>query len=931
MLGGVNKHLIAFAIGFLSCLSANLFAATADSGANPSDASAAVSDNTEISNPFSSVDSEFSFKIEDVELIFQTQVNRLVLGDTFGIQKNGAIYIGIQTLFDILDFPIDVDISKKTADGWFIKEDNLFSMDYEGSTTTPLTISSKKVSHSIKQRHVLFREDDIYIETNVIFNILEITHEINTNALTLKIIPTELLPIQRKIARQKRKKFKRPNHGASLPQKYIPYKLWTIPFLDVQTRYISNNTNIDTYNYSVLGSSDLAYMTSTFYVQGDKTDNLKNFRIKLYRDSINNDLLGPLKATHFSLGEISPVTIGNVAPTGQEIGVKISNRPFGRNLRIQQTDFVGDSQPGWDVELYRNNIYLGGQTVGDNGRYEFYNQDILPGDNKFKLVFYGPQGQQVERIENINLSKAGRNFGKFLYDISLTKQHSRLFNLQDNVSNNEEDNRRFNINLFQDINEYVSLQTSFSRYTFLDGTKHSFVKPAVRLFVLETLLFGNITKDVYGGHSTYYSLARTFWNQSFTFSSTSRSTNYLTEASVLEKPAQRTTSYSLSGPLLKSKYLKIQYGLGIKNLVTDNIGKTDSYSTDISAKSLGFNLTNNLSLIESRPINTNLIRTVTGSASISKSIFQYNLRGRVNYLLEPIKRTRIKKVNNFSGNISRLFFSRMRAQYTLNYTPPTRTTTHALSLNWRADSFTLTSNYTRNSGGNYSVYGGINFSLGFDKNNKKFRFGSERISQTGGISATVFVDENDNGILDSNETTVKDARVQAEQAKRHGKSDGKGAIFFPGLPVDRRTDVELDIASVKDPFLVSSTPGYSFVPRPGVVESINVPLVNAGEVEGTIYLENANGSKQYAGYVSLELTNIKSRLTRSVISAYDGFYLFSNIPPGKYLVSVDKSYLAQNRYGIRTPSTHVVLIGSNGNVEMGNDFTVYPLKQKNTQ
>ncbi|MDX1813139.1 MAG: hypothetical protein R3240_14380, partial [Gammaproteobacteria bacterium] len=205
-----------------------------------------------------------------------------------------------------------------------------------------------------------------------------------------------------------------------------------------------------------------------------------------------------------------------------------------------------------------------------------------------------------------------------------------------------------------------------------------------------------------------------------------------------------------------------------------------------------------------------------------------------------------------------------------------------------------------------------------------FKMASERFANSGGVSASIFLDDNNNGIRDENESVVEGAKVAAVQARKNGKTDKNGEVFFPGLPVDRRTDVELDMGSLSDPFLISTKPGYSFVPRPGLVEKLEIPLVTSGEVEGTVYLTSKNGTfTREAGHVPMELVSIKNRKTYTTASAFDGYYLFTQVPPGRYLLAVNRKYLEKRNLTVQKPMPVLVEVAGDGSVVMGMDVMLF--------
>lgn len=870
------------------------------------------------------VGSSHSQSIEEIDLILETQVDKLILGDEFGLRKGKINYVGLQNLFNILDFAINVDVENKKAKGWFIKEIFDFSMNEPVNEYVPVVISAKGINYSVKQSKLIYKDDDIYIDADTIFKILEIEYNINISTLTLKLTPSTPLPIQNKLARKNRKKAKFRNSIAKLPLKYTSYGLLTTPFTDLQTRYITNNYDITNFSYSALGSGDFAFMTGNYYIQGDSKDSFKNFRLKLSKDSIKNNLLGPLKATQYSFGDINPNAGGGVGVAGQEVGVRITNKPSGSSLRLQKTDFIGDAQPGWDVELYRNNIFIDSVTISDNGRYEFYNQNLAYGKNNFKLIFYGPQGQQYEKIQVFDLNSEGFASSKIVYDMSLSKQQTQLFLVGNNSRKTETNKRRFNISLFNDVNEYISLQGSYSRYTFYDGVTHNFFKSGVRVFALNTLLSANAIKDINGGHTLTYSLSKSLWQQSLSYSNTTKSAGFSVEATILPTVSQTIQSASVAGSMLKTKYTYVNYDLRASRSVYENSSITNSLDFNSSVSILRLTLKNNLNYSESSTNGSVKKKYLSGIANLGTLVYGVTIRAGANYILEPVKRTKIKQVPRLFSSLSKLLTVKLRAKYSYGFSTINQNSSHTLALNWRAKKFTVTGNYRRNNNGNYTAFVGINFSLSYNKRTH-FNISPERISRTGAISAHIFSDENNNGIYDSGEPVIQNAKIRATQAYKSAKTDENGLVFLPGLPTNRATDIELDIDSLEDPFLTPSKQGYSFVPRPGVTETVNIPLVTSGEVEGTIYLENKNGSNQVAGYVPLNLINIQTRHNLSTISAYDGFYLFTQVPPGKYLVEVDKLYLTNNKYNARKPMPRVVTIFSTGNIEMENDFSIYSL------
>ncbi len=860
---------------------------------------------------------------DELELILRVKVDKIILGDTFAIQLHGKMFIGLDSFFQIMDFPINLDINNKSASGWFIRDSYDFSMETSVDTEEPIILKVKGKKTTLENSAFRFLNDDIYVDAEQFFPLLAIDYIFNFNDLMLVITPSEPFPIQLKLARKDKIPPNSKNLSAQYQQIYRPYRLLSLPFFDMQTVFVTNSLGRNSSGYSALGSGDLAYMTGTYFLRGDQDNALKQLRLTLSKDSLKKNLLGQLKATHFSVGDIVPSPNGGVGNGGQELGARITNRSNGRVIKLNTTDFTGNAQPGWDVELYRNNIFLTSQTIGESGRYEFFDQDVLYGNNEFSLIFYGPQGQREEKNEYVNLTGGSGMLQDIIYDVSLTAQNSQLFNVNDRTPKTEVQHNRFNFNLYKSFGRTFSLQTAYTSFTFSDGIKHHFIQPAMRVFLFNTLVDISSTNDLAGGYSLYTSLAKGFGQHALLTSRSVNSSNFQTEASV-NKAALLINRFTLSGPMLSAKLLKIFYSFdGVLSELRNNNSKQD-YNFNLASSFGKIKLNNRSNYSVSRQDNGNVSRSLGGATSISTFYYRFGLRAGTSYLFNTSRNFGFNQITNINGNISWLVSSKLRAQYGYRYNLARSVASHSLAFNWRAKHFNIVSNIIYNDNNSYTAYVGLNFSIGYDGNTSALDIGPDRISNTGAISAKIYSDNNNNGQFDPEESLLAGAKIQAIQARKSAESNKNGKIFLLGLPTDRVTDIELDKESMNDPFLVSIKPGFSLLPRPGLIESIEIPVVNSGEIEGTTYIETVKTAHvREAGYVPLVLQNIKTRDKYQTSSAYDGFFLFSQVPPGKYLVSVDADYLKRFNYIVAKPARKLVEVTGEGNVVMGADFTLY--------
>ena len=112
------------------------------------------------------------------------------------------------------------------------------------------------------------------------------------------------------------------------------------------------------------------------------------------------------------------------------------------------------------------------------------------------------------------------------------------------------------------------------------------------------------------------------------------------------------------------------------------------------------------------------------------------------------------------------------------------------------------------------------------------------------------------------------------------ETNAEGLALVTGLTVDQPVSLSVDSSSLGDPFWVLQREGAELIPRPGKSTIVNFPVVPTGEVDGTVYLKKGDSEKEVSNVI-LQLVNNKGETLQEVKSAFDGFYLFTRVLPGK--------------------------------------------------
>jgi len=92
-----------------------------------------------------------------------------------------------------------------------------------------------------------------------------------------------------------------------------------------------------------------------------------------------------------------------------------------------------------------------------------------------------------------------------------------------------------------------------------------------------------------------------------------------------------------------------------------------------------------------------------------------------------------------------------------------------------------------------------------------------------------------------------------------------------------------------------------------------------GEIDGTVYLER-DGVLHQAGNVELQLLGEDGEVAASLKSGHDGFYLFSYVMPGRYLLRVAPDQL--EKLGLLAEQPQEVVIEADGTILIGMDVVL---------
>jgi hypothetical protein len=109
---------------------------------------------------------------------------------------------------------------------------------------------------------------------------------------------------------------------------------------------------------SVYAAGEIARLSYDAQVSTDSKGVPNQLRLHAYRSDPEAGLLGPLRATHFGVGDVEGLDLGLGGTGVRGRGAVVTNRPLFNPTAFDKTRFEGDLPVGWEAELYRNGELL---------------------------------------------------------------------------------------------------------------------------------------------------------------------------------------------------------------------------------------------------------------------------------------------------------------------------------------------------------------------------------------------------------------------------------------------------------------------------------------------------------------------------------------------------------------------------------------------
>jgi hypothetical protein len=829
---------------------------------------------------------------ENDVLILEVRAERyLASSGLVGYRYGDQVLLPLGGLAAILEYAVQSFPEQGVAEGWLVDEDHPFRLDVRARS---VTVAGRQ--EGISEPCLYLNDEDLYVTSDVLARWWPIDINVDLRVLSIGIQPREPVPLLSRLSREAKWSQMQGKDRAEVqyPQSEAPYRLSAWPFLDAAVSLDASRSG--TYWHgSLLSRGDLARLSVSGLI-GYTPSTAQNWTawLRAGRDDRDGELLGPLGATSFTVGDVTSDGLSLINGAARGRGLTVNNRPLGSVSQFDVIDVTGDVPPGWEVEFYLDGSLQDIQTAGSDGHYFFAAVPLHFGLNTARVVLYGPSGQTREQVHTYNIRAGMWKRGELHYSYSSLQPGKSILGAPTTAPVVEGENV---------WNHQLDLGYGLSRSTTLNAAvARSLVGDQIRdyaqLRLLQSLgpffLQAAGVKDLDRGTAASLS-AQTQVGRHSIFLGFSDFEEFLGNTPESSGDLVRQSEARLTGALSPWGKPQLNYRLGW-------LGQDYDVDRDLRRDVFSLNLTGNLGRVNVGHDAGYRVETgrrarneYLGSFLFAGNIGDLRLRGNLQYDANGGQAVRAASLTASSS-----FRENLTAQFTGSRTfRGDGVTSLRGNIDWNLRPVRVGLRLGWDTTENTSVGLSVTTSLFRAPDRGNWAASGRQLSGQGAALATAFIDHDGDGVYSLTDEPLAGVGFGRGAPWQDIRTNEDGQAFLPGISPNQLVNVKVDYRTVDDPFLVATFDGLTTVVHPGGVSDLAFPFHYVGEIEGVVARDLALAYP--LRNIGLELTDLAGRRIATVVSEFDGIYLFQRVPAGDYLIRVVESTLRGGLFIVPQP------------------------------
>jgi hypothetical protein len=835
---------------------------------------------------------------EDDLLLLEVQADGIILTDSLGAYgPRSATYLPLGAVARLLDLDIVVMPLERRAMGSVLTPDRTFMLDL---ATREARLGDMRITFGTDE--AVPYADDIYVTAELLSRLLPVDFVVDRGGLALTLKPRETLPFAARLERERR--------GGTLaedapdaPGEAIeqPFLLWSPPAFDVALDGgLASEQPRSRTRYDLRAAGDLLYANAQLYLGSDDDGRPQTARVLLERKDPGGFAIGGVTLTRAALGDTYTPNLAVGPSSGSGRGILLSSEALEQATIFNRSDFRGELQLGYQVELYVNEVLRGTQLQAVDGRYEFLGIPLAYGLNVIRLVFYGPRGERREQVRRLNVGGGQLAPGQLTFAMGLVQQQRSVVSLGDDTIPDPDDGKyRLVVRAALGLSTRLTLSGGLATYS-LSGKQRGLATIGARTELAGAAVQADVAADDRGGTALVLGLAGRFAGISTVLRHAEYRGGFQDENNVGGFSPGRLLDRSSNLRADASLRLGISFPVSLE-LQRDQYRGGETFLSAIarlSAPIRQFYLSNTV-LVQHRSTDAHGL-IATGAVDLSGRIGLWQVRGGLTYDIRPRAKVQQAFVSVDRSVLDRLSFRLAAAR---QFGPePSSLVQAGLTRRMRWADVAVTGSYDF-SRRDYRLGLQLAFGLTFDPIARRYRPARPGVASSGSLALRAFIDRDADGVYGANDTPVPGLRIRSGGIPVTTGSGGD--VLVTGLGDGTRARVEADLSALDDPYLTATSTRYTFVPRPGRTATKLVAIASFGEVMLRARLAGGADARGISA-LALQLVDEQGRVAGAGRTEYDGSLLVERLRPGRYSIAIDPEQAARLHLRLAEPRSVVV-------------------------
>jgi hypothetical protein len=807
-------------------------------------------------------------------------IGRTELSTIINHQKE--IYLSVHEVLDFLKIKNTRKNSYKTVEGFFINQNNVFSIDEK---TQIVQYKGKDIP--LKPDDLISTTTNLFLKASYFNSIFELENSFSfrnlsvsmSSALELPAIRTARIQLMRdNINKIKDNFIADTTFSRDKPLFHFGVADWSINTIQQTKGARSQRANLNLGGMLAGGdfTTYLNYRTNQTFLLRNQYYNWR------YVNKKNRYI------SEISLGKIATQSTATILNT--VVGGKITNAPIEPRKYFGSYILSDYTNPDWTVELYVNNILVDYMRADANGFYSF-DVPLMYGRTEVSVRYYGPWGEE---------EVSGKQFTIPFYFLPKNKLE---YSLSSGIIEDTKNSIFANAKLNYGFSDYITLEGGLEYVSALEKNKIiPYFGTSVRLANQLFISGGYYSKVKYTGNLNFSSTKNIRLNLDYTkFNKNQKAVRF---------SYSEVRKMSLSSPIQTSFFSGFTRFTYQQNLSPNSIFNLSELLLSGRIYKMNFNFTTNSYFTnKTKPfVVSNLstsLRLLKGIVLIPNIRYEYNATGITSLKVEAKKRIFKKGFLQASLNLD---FKRKRHSFQIGF-----------QYSFKFSNIAFSSNINKNT---TSFSQSASVSLIFEPTRDFIKFNNRTSINRGSMKFIPFLDTNDNGKRDPNENPVTGLEVEINGGNKH-VNPKKGTTVITGLEPYIEQYVTFNTKGINNIAWRLKNKTLNITLNPNQLKIVEIPFSVVGEVAGMVRY-GSNGQLGGASGLKINIYKNDAVFVTAILSQPDGYFNFLGLTSGSYSAKIDPIQLQELELQVKSKNTKFIIQnGTYGAIVDNLEFKIY--------